>query len=175
MFRRIAGLGLLAATVQAAELKAQGDENTVSSFRTGPRFGVTWLGGSVADTINRRYRTNITNVISQFGWQYEKQFASLEGGPVALNEIILLFGGLDQGVAIPTLTWLVGVRTPGEFEFGVGPIGSPAGVALAVAVGQTFKAGALRVPVNFSWVPSRFGSRVGILSGFNVQRMRRIN
>jgi hypothetical protein len=173
MFRRIAGLGLLAVAVQAAELSAQADENTVTTFRTGPRFGVTWLGGSVADTINRRYKTNITNVISQFGWQYEKQFASLEGGPVALNEFILMFGGLDQGTAIPTLTWLVGVRTPGEFEFGVGPIGSPAGVGLAVAVGQTFKAGALSIPVNASWVPSRFGSRVGIMTGFNVQKMKR--
>ncbi len=173
MFRRIAGLGLLAVAAQAGTLTAQADDNTKTTYRTGPRFGITWLTGSVVDTINRRYKTNLTNVISQFGWQYEKQFASLEGGPVALNEFILMVGGLDQGTAIPTVTWLVGVRTPGEFEFGVGPSGSPAGVALAIAVGQTFRAGALRIPVNASWVPSRFGSRASILTGFNVQRQLR--
>jgi hypothetical protein len=109
-------------------------------------------------------------VITQFGWQYERQFASLENGPVALNEWVLLVGGLDQGVFLPSLTWLVGIRTPGNFEFGVGPNLTPAGVALALSTGVTFRTGALAVPVNIAIVPSRFGTRASILTGFNIYR-----
>ncbi|MEK7401206.1 MAG: hypothetical protein AABZ80_02465 [Gemmatimonadota bacterium] len=169
--RTTAVLGLVAVAALSTSLLAQQPGDLVrKSVRTGPRFGVTWLSGSLTDTIKRRFGTDITPVITQFGWQFEKQFSSLEGGPVALNEFILLVGGLDQGTAIPSFTWLVGVRTQGEFEFGVGPNATPAGVALAVSVGQTFRAGALSLPVNIAIVPSRFGTRASILAGFNIYR-----
>jgi hypothetical protein len=169
--RTIAVLGLAAVSVLSETLTAQAPGDLVrKTTRTGPRVGVTWLSGSITDTIKRRYNTSIAPVISQFGWQFEKQFASLEGGPVALNEFVLMVGGLDQGTAIPSFTWLVGVRTPGEFEFGVGPNATPDGVALAISVGQTFRAGALAIPVNFAIVPSRFGVRTSILTGFNIYR-----
>src|SRR6185503_15452793 len=138
--------------------------------RSGPRFGVTWLGGSITDTLKSKYQIDVAPVITQFGWQYERQFASLENGPVALNEWIFLIGGLDQGVFIPSLTWIVGIRTPGNFEFGVGPNATPAGVALALSTGVTFRAGALNVPINIAVVPSRFGARASLLTGFNMYR-----
>ena len=138
--------------------------------RSGPRFGVTWLGGSITDTLKSKYKVDVAPVITQFGWQYERQFASLENGPVALNEWVLLIGGLDQGTFIPSLTWIVGVRTPGNFEFGVGPNATPAGVALAISTGVTFRTGALNVPINLAVVPSRFGTRASILTGFNLYR-----
>ncbi len=138
--------------------------------RSGPRFGVTWLGGSIVDSVKRKFDIDVAPVITQFGWQYERQFASLEGGPVALNDWILLVGGLDQGAFIPSLTWIVGIRTPGEFEFGVGPNVTPAGAALALTAGQTFKAGALALPVNLAIVPSKFGTRISLLTGFNLYR-----
>jgi len=109
-------------------------------------------------------------VITQFGWQYERQFASLEQGPVALNEFILLIGGLDQGTFIPSITWIVGIRTPGNFEFGVGPNATPNGVALAISSGVTFRAGALAIPVNLAIVPGRIGTRASLLTGFNLYR-----
>lgn len=168
---RTAVLGFIAVAALSTNLTAQQPGDLVrKTYRTGPRFGVTWFGGGLADTINRRYNTKIKPVISQFGWQYEKQFASVEGGPVALNEFILLVGGLDQGTAIPSITWLVGVRTTGDFEFGVGPNATPAGVALAVSAGQTFRFGALSIPVNVAVVPSQFGVRTSFLSGFNIYR-----
>ena len=172
MFRRFtAVLGAVALVATAHTLRAQQPGDLVrKTYHTGPRFGVTWLGGSIPDTIKSRYHTDVGSVITQFGWQFEKQFASLEDGPVALNEIILMVGGLDQNTAIPTLTWLVGIRTPGMFELGVGPNATPAGVALAISVGQTFRAGALNIPVNIAVVPSRFGVRSSILTGFNIYR-----
>jgi hypothetical protein len=167
MFRRTAVLGAVALVAFAGTATAQSE--AVKRYRTGPRFGVTSLGGSLVDTIKSKYGYDVSKVISQFGWQYERQFASLEGGPVALNEFILLVGGLDQGVAMPSLTWLIGVRN-GEFEFGVGPNATPAGVALAVSVGQTFYSGALAIPVNVAYVPSKFGARLSFLTGFNISR-----
>ena len=138
--------------------------------RSGPRFGVTWLGGSLVDSIRSKYDIDVQQVVTQFGWQYERQFASLEGGPVALNDWVLLVGGLEQGAFLPSLTWLVGIRMPSNFEFGVGPNLTPAGAALAISAGQTFKSGALAIPVNIALVPSRFGMRASVLTGFNLYR-----
>jgi hypothetical protein len=128
------------------------------------------MSAETVDSIKSKYDMDVLPVITQFGWQFESQFASLENGPVALNEWVLLIGGLDQGVFLPSLTWLVGIRTPGGFEFGVGPNATPAGVALAMSTGYTFKAGALAVPVNMAIVPSRYGVRASFLTGFNLYR-----
>lgn len=160
-----------AALASPAALSAQQPGELVRQLnRSGPRFGVTWLSGSIVDSLKSKHDIDVSPVITQFGWQFEQQFASLENGPVALNEWILLVGGLDQGAFLPSLTWLVGVRTPGNFEVGVGPNATPAGVALAISMGMTFRAGALAVPVNVAIVPSRFGVRSSILTGFNLYR-----
>ena len=74
--------------------------------------------------------------ISQFGWQFEKQFYAKDSGVAVLNEWIVLLGGLDQGVALPSLSWMVGMRTANGTEFGVGPNVSASGVALAIAAGH---------------------------------------
>jgi hypothetical protein len=172
MFRRaLAALCLAAAASIPEGLQAQQPQDLVRELsRSGPRFGVTYLAQGVVNEIGSRYDIEVAQVITQFGWQYERQFASLENGPVALNEWVLLVGGLDQGAFLPSLTWLVGVRTPGNFEFGVGPNATPAGVALAFSTGYTFRAGALAVPLNLAYVPSKYGSRVSLLSGFNLYR-----
>ena len=164
-------LVLLGAAVAPSSLEAQQPQELVRQLsRSGPRFGVTWLSGSIVDTLNSRYNIDVAPVVTQFGWQFERQFASLENGPVALNEWILLVGGLDQGAFLPSLTWLVGLRTPGNFEIGVGPNATPAGVALALSTGYTFKAGALAVPINMAIVPSKYGVRASVLTGFNLYR-----
>jgi hypothetical protein len=159
-------LGLLSS--QAVAQSPQDLTRKVS--RSGPRVGITWLGSQLTDTLRVRHGVDVAPIVTQFGWQFEKQFASLDGGPVALNEFVLLVGGLDQGVFMPSFTWLVGVRTPGDFEFGVGPNATPLGVALAISSGMTFRMGALAVPVNMALVPSRHGVRASMLTGFNIYR-----
>lgn len=64
----------------------------------------------------------------------------------------------------------MGLRTQEGAEFGVGPNITPAGVALAVAAGVTFRAGALNVPMNFAVVPTKAGARVTMLTGFTMRR-----
>ena len=136
---------------------------------SGPRFGLTALSPGVVDELQKR-SIEVKPSISQFGWQFERQFYSKQSGVTALNEWVFLLGGLDQGVAIPSLSWLVGLRTMEGAEFGVGPNVTPAGVALAVAAGVTFRAGVLNVPMNFAVVPTKVGTRVTMLTGFTLRR-----
>jgi hypothetical protein len=135
----------------------------------GPRFGFTFLSDGIVDKLATE-DIIVKNSISQFGWQFERQFYSKQGGPTVLNEWVVLAGGLDQGVVLPSLNWLVGVRTPEGAEFGLGPNITPAGVALAMAAGVTFRAGVLNVPMNFAVVPSKDGMRVSMLTGFTLRR-----
>lgn len=143
---------------------------TVQVKRSGPRFGMTWLGGGITDSLRVKHSVDVQAVITQFGWQYESQILSMQGGPVAVNEFVLLVGGLDQGAFLPSLSWMVGIRTPNNFEFGVGPNVTPVGVALAMTAGVTFRAGALAIPVNVAVVPGRVGTRLSLLTGFNTHR-----
>jgi hypothetical protein len=135
----------------------------------GPRFGVTMLSQGVIDKLKERDIT-IGSTMSQFGWQFEKQFYNNGDGVTALSEWVPLLGGLDQGVVIPSLSWLVGLRTKEGAEFGVGPNITPAGTALVISAGVTFRAGVLNVPMNFAVVPTKDGTRVSVLSGFTLRR-----
>lgn len=137
---------------------------------SGPRVGITTLSSGIVDKLKTDANIDVASVISQFGWQFERQFYGRGAGPTAITEAIVLVGGLDQGVALPSLSWLVGIRTPEGAEFGVGPNVTPAGVALALAAGRTFRAGVLNVPVNVAVVPSRSGLRVSFLTGFALRR-----
>jgi len=136
---------------------------------SGPRFGLTALSTGVVDELARR-NIDVGPNISQFGWQFEKQFYTRESGVAAVNEWVVLLGGLDQGVALPSVSWLVGLRTREGAEFGIGPNITPAGVALAVAGGVTFRSGNLNVPMNVAVVPSKAGTRISVLTGFNMRR-----
>ena len=136
---------------------------------SGPRFGVTMLSDGNVQALKDR-NIVVSHAISQFGWQFEKQFYSKQGGPTVLNEWVVLAGGLDQGLVLPSINWLVGLRTREGAEFGIGPNVTPAGVALALAAGVTIRAGILNVPMNFAVVPSRTGTRVSVLGGFTLRK-----
>ena len=137
---------------------------------SGPRFGVTVLSDSIVRRLKDDASLKVAPVVSQFGWQFEKQWVTGEGGPSPVTEWVLLFGGLDQGVVLPSLSWLVGMRTTGGTEFGVGPNVSPLGVGLVIAAGMTMRAGALNIPFNVAVVPSTSGARVSVLTGFNRRK-----
>ncbi|HEY3159999.1 MAG TPA: hypothetical protein VGJ78_13635 [Vicinamibacterales bacterium] len=156
----------------ASPLHAQSGNQAPPPARTlslsGPRIGFTLLGDGVVNKLKTE-GVDLRPTISQFGWQSERQFYSKQGGVTALNEWVFLLGGLDQGVAIPSLSWLVGLRTQEGAEFGVGPNVTPAGVALAFAAGVTMRAGVLNVPMNVAVVPTRAGTRVTLLTGFTLR------
>jgi hypothetical protein len=164
-------LVLLAAAVSSplyAQSGAQAPPPVEELSLDGPRVGLTLLSPGVHRTLEEM-GIDINPVISQFGWQYERQFYSSGSGLTALNEWVLLLGGLEQGIAIPSLSWIVGLRTAEGREFGIGPNVTPAGVALAISGGMTFRTGALNVPVNLAIVPTRVGTRISVLSGFTMR------
>ncbi|MGH9202125.1 MAG: hypothetical protein ACRD2A_12925, partial [Vicinamibacterales bacterium] len=136
---------------------------------SGPRFGFTSLSDGVVQKLHEN-SIDVRPAITQFGWQFEKQFYTKDSGVAAVNEWVVLLGGLEQGVALPSVSWLVGLRTREGTEFGVGPNVTPAGVALAFAAGVTVRAGVLNVPMNVAVVPSKAGTRVSFLTGFNMRR-----
>jgi hypothetical protein len=135
---------------------------------SGPRFGVTYLGGSIVDSL-AAYDVKVSPVITQFGWQFERQFYAGEGGLAAVTEWVVLVGGLEQSAFLPSVSWLVGLRTLRGAEFGVGPNVSAAGSALVFAAGLTTRAGAFNLPVNIAVVPSKVGTRVSVLVGFTTR------
>jgi len=137
---------------------------------SGPRFGATFLSEGVRDHLFETTTIDVGPAISQFGWQWEKRFLSSNPGWTGVTEWVFLLGGLDQGVALPSLSWLVGLRTIKGVEFAVGPNITPVGLALAGAAGVTFRTGNLNVPVNLAIVPSSSGLRVSLLAGFNARR-----
>ena len=159
---------LIAAPAAAQTVVSPPSQPSVANL-SGPRFGVTTLSDGVVQKLADRYIT-VNPVISQFGWQFEKQFYSKDSGVAMLNEWVFLLGGLDQGVALPSLSWLVGLRTANGTEFGVGPNLTPVGVSLALAAGTTIRTGFLNVPVNIAVVPSKSGMRVSFLTGFSLRK-----
>jgi len=138
---------------------------------SGPRFGVSLFSPGVVDKIEYETTHKIGPVVTQFGWQFEKRFGGGGGsGLTGVTEWIVLVGGMEHGTILPSVNWLVGLRTRSGMEFGAGPNVSPAGSAVVLAVGKTFRAGALNLPVNLALVPSSDGVRVTLLCGFNTRR-----
>lgn len=160
-------LVVAAAREAGAQQGSQRPADTVSL--AGPRVGVTFLSSSMRDTLIKDFGTDVGPVISQFGWQKEKRFLSSENGLTGVTEWVLLFGGMDQGVVLPSFSWLVGLRTIKGVEFAVGPNLNAAGVAMAFAGGVTLRTGNLNIPINLAAVPSRSGVRVSLLAGFNTR------
>jgi hypothetical protein len=136
----------------------------------GPRLGMTFLSPGVRARLRDGFSKDVGPVISQFGWQKERRFLSSPNGFTGVTEFVLLVGGVDQGVLLPSFNWMVGARTAEGLEFAVGPNLTPAGIALAAAAGVTFRTGNLNIPVNLAAVPSRDGLRVSFLVGFNSRR-----
>ncbi|MDO8680260.1 MAG: hypothetical protein Q7R30_17210 [Acidobacteriota bacterium] len=163
----------LAASSQSAQAQVAATQAPEVMKLSGPRIGVTFLSDGIVRKLHDDLAGDfdgVGSVISQFGWQWEKRFYSSDNGLTAVTEWALLFGGMEQGVVIPSLSWLVGARTAKGVEFAVGPNFTPVGVALAAAVGVNFPIGHLNVPVNLAVVPSKSGVRVSMLAGFNMRK-----
>jgi len=134
---------------------------------SGPRFGFTYLTKETVDSL-AAHDIKVNTMISQFGWQLEHEIHVSPQGPMVLNEWVFLAGGLEQGVFLPSLTWLVGARGKSGNEIGFGPNVSLAGVGLAAAAGVTVNSGGLHFPMNIAIASSKGGPRVSFLTGFTL-------
>lgn len=135
---------------------------------SGPRVGVTHVfPGKTANDLKSEF--GMTPTFTQFGWQFEHQYFSLENGVAGLVEFVGLIGGLEQGKFLPSASLLIGIRGAQGAEFAFGPNLSLAGAGFVFAAGHTYKSGNLNLPVNFAVVPSTNGVRLSLLVGFNAQ------
>ena len=169
------GLGLLTASAQIQKL-------------AGPRIGFTILtNGSSADFINDRaedYNGDYIEdqkmaFISQYGWQWESRFVD-NGDIVGLVEWVVLVGGMEQGMFLPAVSSLIGVRTGLGFEVAGGPNLSLSGIGMVFTVGKNFQSGNLNFPVNIAFVPGKSsawgdggdptGARISLILGFNMNK-----
>ncbi len=133
---------------------------------SGPRVGFTFIFGALADTLKNKY--DAAPFVTQFGWQFEQRFMAMENGLSGLTETVVLVGGIEQGLFLPSLSFLVGLRTAKGSEFGFGPNLSLSGVAYVFAAGATKRYGNLNFPINISAVLSKGGVRISLLFGFNM-------
>lgn len=169
-FAIVVGVVVIPSSAAYAQGGAQPQRPPETMSLSGPRIGMTYLSPGVVNQIKEDFDRDINPMISQFGWQFEKRFMSSDTGATAVTEWVVLVGGVDQGVVIPSLSWLVGMRTVGGIEVAAGPNLSAAGMGVAIAAGLTARVGNLNVPFNVAVVPSENGPRFSFLLGFNAKR-----
>lgn len=178
---------------------------------SGPRLGYTVFTGPSAKIMKASKMSGGFDMRPGFiniGYQFEQQY--LHGGKYqGIIEFIPQISGLDQGLFLPSLTVLNGLRNARTgLEFAFGPTfniskkeskyeengiwyrpedrqnvnnlpqenqldsrGSPTLQAnLAFAIGKSFQAGTMNVPINFFFVPNKDDYRYGISIGYNFRR-----
>jgi hypothetical protein len=133
---------------------------------SGPRFGVSLVKGDNANRLKDKFDVN--PIVSQFGWQFETRFLSTPDGFAGLSEWIPLVAGVEQGVFLPSLTWLIGFRTGKGSEIGFGPNISLGGVGLVLAGGITARTETLNFPFNLAVALYKKSVTVTFLVGFNA-------
>jgi len=141
---------------------------------SGPRIGLTFVSTS-DESINNYLNDN--PFITQFGYQFERRFFTLENGNTGIVEFVGLVGGMERNLFFPSLTMLVGFRAADGFEFGLGPNVSASGASFALAGGFNIERDGINFPINFSIVPTSNsnyndkrginGVRLSVLAGFN--------
>jgi len=185
------GLGLVTANAQIEKL-------------AGPRVGITFISpGPIADFLHdgfdfdgdeEQYGSTGSAITTLYGWQWESRFADGGGEIVGIVEWIVLVGGMEKGMFLPSASSIIGARMGNGLEFGVGPNLSLSGIGMVFGVGYNFKSGNLNLPINISVIPGKgmtdeihhydpngdnhweeeykfnTGTRVAITLGFNMSK-----
>jgi len=183
------GLGLLTANAQIEKL-------------AGPRLGFTFISaGPIADVLNEGFDNDIEMngstggaFTTLYGWQWESRFADGGGQIVGIVEWIVLVGGMEKGLFLPSASSIIGARMDNGLEFGVGPNLSLSGIGMVFGLGYNFKSGNLNLPINISVIPGKgmtdeihhydsnggnhweeeykynTGTRIAITLGFNMSK-----
>ena len=187
----VLALGLLTANAQIEKL-------------AGPRLGVTFISpGPIADFLHdgfdfdgdeEQYGSTGPAITTLYGWQWESRFADGGGQIVGIVEWIVLVGGMEKGMFLPSASSIIGARMDNGLEFGVGPNLSLSGIGMVFGAGYNFKSGNLNLPINISIIPGRkmtgtihhhdddyynhweedyeynTGTRIAITLGFNMSK-----
>lgn len=136
----------------------------------GPRAGLTYIGGDLGQLMKDN---NMSQYISQVGWQFETRYFETRDGLQGLIETVILLGAIETAQPVLSASALVGFRTRQGFEAGIGPNISTAGggtSSLVIAFGHTVKNDNVYIPVNFAIVPGASAVKYTFLLGFILRK-----
>lgn len=140
----------------------------------GPRFGFSYADGGGFEKAKETVRKAKPDVelepfMTQFGWQMEYRLFKTDKGLTALTELIPLVGGMDQGLALPSATWMVGLRGKSGFEMGVGPNVTLGGASMMLGIGYTMNMGGINIPFNIAVGRGAYQTTgIAFSTGFNL-------
>ena len=137
----------------------------------GPRFGLSLLSEGDLDQAENN-GIDVSTFVTQVGWSWEQRFIIGPDSPMPMTQFVFLVGGAEQGILLPSLSWVIGIRGRSGGEIGFGPNVSLAGAGMVIAAGVSQQKGQLVIPVTLATVISTDGVRASILFGFNMQRDR---
>ena len=140
--------------------------NAYPETMSGPRFGITYLSPKTMDLASKN-GADIAPVVTQFGWHFERKFLTTKSGPEGVTALIPLIGGMEQGVIIPSLSWITGLRLRNGHEFGIGPNASIGTLGMTLVFGHSGKLGSLYIPKNVALALSPDGFQLSFMFGFN--------
>jgi hypothetical protein len=161
-------LGLVAI---AAPLRAQDSLLTEVHNLAGPRVG---FGAALTPKGRQTLRdSRVSSPYSQFGWQFEQRAFANPGGLTFVVEETVLMGGIDQGRFLPSVSAIMGVRTPSGWEAGLGPELSVHGIAVAGVVGRSLRYGNVAIPISIMASSLTRQPHITFLMGFAVESIRR--
>ena len=143
--------------------------NTTPVDLEGPRLGFSFLSSRFVDSMKEEHNKELNPLITQFGWQIEKRFFTMSDGATGISEWVLLVGGFEQGLFVPSVSWLMGMRSGTGLEFGMGPNLSASGSSIVLAMGVTLRSEEINFPLNIAVAASDKGPRYSLLFGFNLR------
>jgi hypothetical protein len=176
-------LGIVLVSALPAEEVPAGEDQASPWLWLGPRIGVTGViakSSEFDDFIEEIFprSRDYFPVYSEIGLAVEQRIRIEGSGYQWFLQERILVGGLDQTVALPSLSLLVGLSTPFGLEIGLGPDfslesksgGTVLAPAMVYAVAWTFYISeATKIPVIFSAVPipPEGKARLSILGGLD--------
>jgi len=144
----------------------------------GPRLGLTFVHGN-GELVRSIKENKMDRLISQFGWHFEYQVSPKSNiGPAFVVQFVPLFGGVEYGKFIPSLTTAFGIRFPDGTEFGMGPNVALSkdsydktifSSSLVLAVGKSIDYGGVSIPLNLVYAMSPKGNRVSFIFGYALE------
>lgn len=163
---------------------AQNEERRFQAY-LGPRIGVTYVASDPEEfneQLQKMYPNDDRKYIpffTQFGINLEQRVRlGSTKSHFAIQEILVV-GGIDQGIFIPSFSFLIGFRSHTGFEFGLGPnfilkwAQDELELATSVlyAIGWTFSFHTAYIPINLAVIPTPADGhpRFSLVSGFNFK------
>lgn len=133
---------------------------------SGPRLGAMFAGSGTKPVS----RGQVRSIMMAFGWTFEQLVQPSPAGPSLVVQEVVLVGGVEQQALVVVIGALVGVRTVGGFDIGIGPSVGSFGLGISAAVGQSIRWGDVVIPISLSIGQAEGGMRTSLTIGYAFRR-----